>query len=234
MWRGLGVLRLAVPATGERADQPRDTERRRTGAGRDSPARAGAALDVGEPHQAAGAEDRGDEEMQPQAEDVMRTQLELLLLLHRDPTVDGAPDAPPRRPSSDAPTSPVIITLTGMAALASHLAAVATPDLTITAALAGSTVAPCAARWSPRACRSVPSDAPSPSSSPPSPSSCSWTLWRSAAPRATEAFEPSSRGASCQGVRHAPRPRPPVLPSFSWQVRPTSATRSSPGCGRSC
>ena len=71
MWRGLGVLRLAVPATGERADQPRDTERRRTGAGRDSPARAGAALDVGEPHQAAGAEDRGDEKVQPQAEDVM-------------------------------------------------------------------------------------------------------------------------------------------------------------------
>lgn len=71
MWRGLGVLGLAVPATGERADQPRDTERRRTGAGRDWPAGAGAALDVNEPQQAAGAEDRGDEKVQPQAEDVM-------------------------------------------------------------------------------------------------------------------------------------------------------------------
>ena len=132
-------------------------------------------------------------------------------------------------------TSLVIITLTGVAALASHLAAGATPDLPITAALAGSTAVGAPVRHARR---------PAPAAA------CPRTRLRprrrrrrcvparghrgaGRSPGATEAFEPSSRRASCRG-RESMRLRPPVRPSFSWQVRPTSATRSSPACGRCC
>ena len=53
-------------------------------------------------------------------------------------------------------TSLVIITLTGIAALASHLIAGSRPDLGITAELAGATAsAPCSARPSASGCRSA-------------------------------------------------------------------------------
>ena len=132
-------------------------------------------------------------------------------------------------------TSLVIITLTGVAALASHLAAGATPDLPITAALAGSTAvgALCGTLVAQRLSQRALGRAFALVVAAVAVFLLVDTVALGGPPGATEAFEPSSRRASCRG-RESMRLRPPVRPSFSWQVRPTSATRSSPACGRCC
>ena len=133
-------------------------------------------------------------------------------------------------------TSLVIITLTGVAALASHLAAGATPDLPITAALAGSTAV--GALCGTLVAQRLPQAALGRGFALVVAAVAVFLLIDTVAlggPPATEAFEPSSRRASCRG-RESMRlgRRLSRRPSLSWQVRPTSVTRSSPACGRSC
>ena len=68
---GRAGRRCALAAAGEGADQPAEHECRGPAARGEPAGGAGAPLDASEPRQAGRAEQRGDEEVQAQAEDVM-------------------------------------------------------------------------------------------------------------------------------------------------------------------